>query len=71
MLKHPEEAYPLDDRPRGMDDIVSVKYHTNHPISPIVIVKEKHREILLDSVHRLIATKLSGKRNIIVYVITI
>lgn len=71
LAKTIEEAYPPNNRPRGIEDIKLVKYHMKHNDSPIVIIKEKDREILVDGVHRLIASKLSNKRNIIVYVITI
>lgn len=66
-----EEAYPLNNRPRGIEDIKSVKHHMKSScVPPIVIIKDK-KEILVDGVHRLVAAKLSGKRTVLVYVINL
>lgn len=60
LAKSVAEAYPPHDRPRGSQDIKSVKYHMKLKcVSPLVIVKTD-REILMDGVHRLVAAKLSG-----------
>lgn len=63
--KTAEEAYPVDDRPRGTQDIESISYlsTTNDPISPIIIVhcfdtQGKERFIKLDGAHRLIGAKI-------------
>lgn len=62
--------YPPNDRPRGIEDIKSVKYHMKSKcVSPIVIANYKKKEILLDGVHRLVAAKLSKKRIVQVYLI--
>ena len=65
------EAYPPNDRPRGIKDVQSVKYHmrTKKAISPIVIIKIKNKKgkiqgILLDGMHRLVAASLLKKQNI-------
>ncbi len=61
-LQFAEDAYPLNDRPRGEKDILSVEYFlkSSTPISPITVVKfidksEKLRLVKLDGVHRLVA----------------
>jgi hypothetical protein len=72
LAKTVEEAYPVTNRPRGIDDIKSVKYHMKSPcVSPIIIIKNKNKEILIDGVHRLVAAKLAGKRKVLVYIINI
>ena len=56
-----EEAYPPTDNPRGEQDIKSVEYlvNTTHEVSPIVMVRTgKTSYILLDGMHRLVASKL-------------
>lgn len=60
-----EEAYPLNDRPRGDKDISSVNYflQTTHPVSPITVIKfidkeRKARLVKLDGVHRLMAAAI-------------
>lgn len=62
----PEEAYPLFDRPRGQEDISSIKWFmtTKTLISPIVFIKVKNKLILLDGMHRLVASKLTGDQSI-------
>jgi hypothetical protein len=65
-----KEAY--SDRPRGIHDIISVKYHMkNKYTSPCVIVNFQNRLILLDGMHRLVAASLSGKRKISILMVTI
>jgi hypothetical protein len=63
--KQPEEAYPIDDRPRGIEDVESVKYFMNpsFPVSPILVaiiqdIDENIRKIKLDGVHRLMAAHI-------------
>lgn len=65
----PEEAYPIDDRPRGINDIKSIKYHQTHPCNPIVMIYSGNKLIFADGVHRLVAAKLLGKRNVICCII--
>lgn len=69
--KTTEEAYPLNDRPRGIADIKSIKYHQKKECSPIVMIRDKQQVIFADGVHRLIATKLLGKRTIICHIIEV
>lgn len=63
--KQPEEAYPIDDCPRGIEDVESVKYFMNpsFPVSPILVaiiqdIDENIRKIKLDGVHRLMAAHI-------------
>ena len=67
--KTAEEAYPLNDRPRGIADIKSVKYHQKKECSPIVMIRDDSRLIFADGVHRLIAAKLLGKRTVMCHTI--
>lgn len=51
------KAYPLYDRPRGSNDINSVKFYQkqiqqNKKIPPIWIIKKNKKYILLDGAHR-------------------
>jgi len=59
------KAFPLNDRPRGIDDIKSVKYHQNQIknkiISPIWIVCKNNKYILIDGVHRIVASYIEKK----------
>lgn len=66
------EAYPIDDRPRGIEDIKSIKYHMKNPIqSPCFLVNYKNRSIFLDGMHRLVAASLVGKRIVVMFVINL
>jgi len=62
--KTPEDYYPITDRPRGDNDINSVKYHmtTKKYVSPIIILNINKRRIKLDGVHRLIGAKLRNSK---------
>lgn len=72
LAKNINEAYPLNDRPRGIEDIKSVKYHMKNSIqSPCFLVKYKNKYIFLDGMHRLVATSLLGKRSICIFVINL
>jgi hypothetical protein len=60
------KAYPLDNRPRGAQDISSVKYYqkqlqTKRDILPIWILKRKDKYILLDGAHRIVASHIEKK----------
>jgi hypothetical protein len=71
-----DNPYPADNRPRGKDDLDSVKYHRreikkNGQVEPIWIAKKGNRYIKLDGVHRLVATYLENKRTIPAYIVTI
>jgi hypothetical protein len=66
------EAYPLDDRPRGMNDIESVKFHIiNKHTSPCIIIKYMDNYILLDGMHRLVASSINKLPKIHVLIIVI
>jgi hypothetical protein len=54
------KAYPPADRPRGAEDLKSIKYHRAHACSPVVIVKIGARVIFLDGMHRAVAASLEG-----------
>lgn len=63
--KQPEEAYPIDDCPRGIEDVESVTYFMNpsFPVSPILVaiiqdIDKNIRKIKLDGVHRLMAAHI-------------
>ena len=71
------EAYPLENRPRGDDDISSVEYHReqirqNMDIGPIwLIIQNDETYLLLDCAHRIVAHYIEGKQYIYAYVIQI
>lgn len=69
------KSFPLNDRPRGIDDIKSVKYHQNQIknkiISPIWIVFKNNKYILIDGVHRIVASYIEKEKYILAYLITI
>ncbi len=69
-----EEAYPIGDRPRGEEDISSVKHHQKElrekeEILPIWIIEKKGKRILLDGAHRIVASYIEKKKTIPAYVI--
>ena len=68
------KAYPLDDRPRGNVDISSVEYHQSqikqqNDIDPIWLVYKNKKYVLLDGVHRIVASCIEGIEFIRAYVI--
>lgn len=68
------EPYPENNRPRGDDDINSVLYHRQHirqtgNTEPIWIIFLENRFILLDGVHRIVASYLENKEDILTFVI--
>ena len=68
------KAYPLHNRPRGDDDISSVKYYQkqikkNLDIQPIWIIKKNSDYILLDGAHRIVASFIENKQFIPCYLI--
>ena len=71
------KAYPLDDRPRGNADISSVEYHQNQikqqngTINPIWLLYKNNKHVLLDGVHRIIASYIEGVEFIRAYMIYI
>lgn len=55
------KAYPLTDRPRGNEDINSVKYYQKQiqqkkEITPIWMIQKNKKYILLDGAHRIVAS---------------
>jgi len=55
------KAYPLVDRPRGDEDITSVKYYQKQiqqkkEITPVWLIQKNKKYILLDGAHRVVAS---------------
>ena len=55
------KAYPLTDRPRGKEDIISVKYYQKQiqqkkEITPVWMIQKNKKYILLDGAHRIVAS---------------
>ena len=68
------EPYPENNRPRGDDDIQSVLYHRETirqtgDTEPIWIIFLENKFILLDGVHRIVASYLENKEDIKAFVI--
>lgn len=69
--------YPTADRPRGQANLLSVQHHRRtvrrrgRVESPIWIARKGSRMIMLDGVHRVVATYLEGKRTIPAYVVNL
>ena len=68
------EPYPENNRPRGDDDIQSVLYHRQTirqtgDTEPIWIIFLENRFILLDGVHRIVASYLENKQDVKAFVI--
>jgi len=68
------KAYPLNNRPRGDIDIKSVKFYqkklqNNNEIDPIWIIKKNNNYILLDGVHRIVASYIENKKYILANII--
>ena len=69
-----KDPYPARDRPRGHNDLTSVKYHRKQirdegEVEPVWIAKQKGHYILLDGAHRLVATYLEGKRTVPAHIV--
>jgi hypothetical protein len=67
-------AYPLHDRPRGKNDILSVKFHQkclqqHKDIQPVWLLSTKNQYVLLDGAHRIVAAYIEKKCSISAYVI--
>ena len=76
LQKSAVKAYPINDRPRGNDDISSVKYYQKQiqdrkEITPIWMIKKNKKYILLDGAHRIVATYIEDKKFINAYIINI
>lgn len=74
LQKSAVKAYPLDNRPRGNNDISSVKYYQkqlqqNHVITPIWILFLNNKYILLDGAHRIVASFIEKSKYINAYII--
>jgi hypothetical protein len=70
-----EEAYPLPNgRPRGDKDISSVKFYQTQiqqkqDITPIWIIQQNNKYILLDGAHRIVASYIENIKYINTYII--
>ena len=76
LQKSAVKAYPVNNRPRGEDDINSVEYYQKqiqqeNEIIPISMVNQNNQYILLDGVHRIVASYIEDKEHINAYVIHI
>lgn len=74
LQKSGSKAYPIKDRPRGDRDLKSVKYHRMKiqkvgSVEPVWIYKKGRKNILLDGVHRVVASYIEGMRKIPCYII--
>jgi hypothetical protein len=70
------KAYPLENRPRGKDDISSVKFYQKliqkyKNIQPIWMIKKDNKYTLLDGAHRIVASYIEERPFIYSYVINI
>ena len=68
------KAYPLNDRPRGNEDIISVKYYQKQiqqkkEITPVWMIRKNKKYILLDGAHRIVASYIEDVP-VYAYVIT-
>lgn len=76
LQKSAVKAYPLHDRPRGNNDISSVKYYqklikAKKEVTPIWMIKKNNEYTLLDGAHRIVSNYIEGKRYINSYIINI
>jgi hypothetical protein len=74
LQKSASKAYPLNNRPRGNNDISSVKYHQKQiqqkkNITPIWLIYKNNKYTLLDGAHRIVASYIENKKYINAYVI--
>jgi hypothetical protein len=74
LQKSAVKAYPLHDRPRGNNDISSVKFYQKQiqqkkEIQPIWIMYKNNKYILLDGAHRIVASYIEGVPSIYAYCI--
>ena len=70
-----ELAYPVSDRPRGDNDLLSVKYHQQRlqcgeKLEAIWLIEKNGKKYILDGFHRLAASYIEKKTNIDAYFIT-
>jgi len=70
-----EDAYPLPNgRPRGSQDISSVKFYQNQiqqqkDITPIWMIQQNNKYILLDGAHRIVASYIENIEQLNAYII--
>jgi hypothetical protein len=63
-----KNPYPKSDRPRGSENLMSVKFHrrtirkTGQITKPVWLYHDKNKYVMLDGVHRVVATYLEKKR---------
>lgn len=71
LQKTAREAYPLDNRPRGIKDIQSVEYHqSQNCIQPIwMTIDENGKYTLLDGAHRIVASYINDLEFVSAYTI--
>jgi hypothetical protein len=75
LQKSAVKAYPLTDRPRGNEDINSVKYYQKQiqqkkEITPVWMIQKNKKYILLDGAHRIVASFIEDIP-VYAYIITI
>jgi hypothetical protein len=70
-----ETAYPEDDRPKGLYNVESVKYHMTlieKKLNPLIwVVKKNNNYELIHGSHKIIAAHLAHLKKIDAYVINI
>lgn len=77
LQKTAEKAYPLPNgRPRGDKDISSVEFYQNQikqnlGILPIWMIQQNNKYVLLDGVHRIVASYIEDIKYINAYIIYI
>jgi hypothetical protein len=70
-----EQAYPLPNRrPRGDKDISSVKFYQNQiqqqkEVIPIWLIQQNNKFVLLDGVHRIVASYIEDIKHVNAYII--
>ena len=73
-IQQPENAYPIDKRPRGDKDIESVNYQQsqikNNNLPPIWILNKNNNMYILDGFHRISACFIQKHYDIKAYMIT-
>jgi hypothetical protein len=70
------KAYPINNRPRGISDIHSVEYYQKKiqqqtDITPIWMLQQNNKYILLDGAHRVVASYIENKHYINAYIIIV
>jgi hypothetical protein len=72
--KSATKAYPINNRPRGNNDIKSVRYYQKKikqkkEIPPIWMIQKNDKYTLLDGAHRICASYIENKKYINAYII--